>query len=191
MIELEDARLATTFEIEHRRGKAALLNTHLAGFDLTQLLDRVNQWCLEPRCRAICIGYRGTFGTLLMLSKHLATFYPDVRLIASVEPETLEPVAFRRLGRDNPNITCCIPGGSTSDIAISDMFKAIDAFVLVPYHDFRRKRFKAFFDEVFNHPLLDRKPCLVADIVRARRTDNRGEYFMGSCIWTVSNRSQY
>jgi hypothetical protein len=190
MIELEDARLATPLQIANRKDKAALLNTHLDGFTLTQLLDKVNQWCLKPRHKPFCLGYRGTFGTLLAISKHLAAFFPAVTLVASVEPESVEPIALRRLNKDNPNIAACIVSNQVDGVEIVGMFMRIDALVLAPYHDLKHKRFKPFFQELFKNPLLFQKPCIIADIVKARKYDPRGEYYMGSCVWLLSENRE-
>lgn len=183
MIELEDARLTTPLQTSARKGKAVLLNAHLDGFTLTQLLDKVNQWCLQPRHKPFCLGYRGTFGTLLVLSKHLAAFFPQVKIIASIEHETIEPVAFRRLKQDHPNVVYCDTGENLLTAECFEAFKRTDAFVLAPYYDFRLKRFKYFFNEWLRNKDLREKKCVVADIVHARKYDSRGEYYLGSCIW--------
>jgi hypothetical protein len=186
MLEIEDARLATSLQIANRVNKVALLNPHLEGFTLTQLLDKVNQWCLAERHKPLCVGYRGTFGTLLLLSKHLATFFPGVTLVASVEQETIEPVAYRRLAKDHPNICFCTTSADVRSAEIATIFREMDVFVLAPYADFKHKRFRAFFEAISDSMLLDDKPCAIVDTVNARWNDHRGEYYMGSKVWVTA-----
>jgi len=186
MLELEDARLATSLQIADRRDKVAFLNSHLEGFTLTQLLDKVNQWCLEERRKPLCVGYRGTFGTLLVLSKHLAAFFPAVTLVASVEQETIEPVAYRRLPQDHPNIRFCTTACDTGSAEMATVFREMDVFVIAPYADFKHKRFRAFLEVVLDSMRLDDKPCAIVDTVDARLGDSRGEYYMGSKVWVTS-----
>lgn len=189
MIEIEDQRLATVFDVAADSHKKFSLKPHLDGFTLTQLLDRLNTYVVAAGLKSFRIGYRGTFGTALFLSKYFQLYFPDVQLVCSIEQETIDDTVYRRLATDYPNIGYLTLSDNLFSAETFAMFSTVDLVLIAPFYDYKFKRFKHFFQESMQNPSLKDKSCIVVDSVKARKGDSRGDYYMGSCVWSAFDKA--
>lgn len=183
MIEIEDQRLATVFQVATTRDKHSTLKPYLDGFNLTQLTDKINAECLAAKTDFFSIGYRGTCSTFLYLAKYLAVYFPHVKLVGSIEKETLDALTHRRIMQDNPNVAFFTTEEKLTSYDFFEAFAEVDIIVLAPFYDYRLRRFRHFFDEWAYNTRFRKKKFIVVDTVHARKYDPRGEYYLGSCVW--------
>jgi hypothetical protein len=165
----EDFRFATQAQVDHYEEQDLLQRPHIAGYELTQLLDQIDERLIQHDGGRFTLFAMAPAGTAMCLAKHFVSSKKPVTLfVALARPWNDTTLAeFRTM----PNVSLVNPDSSV-------IFEA-DCIVLAV-----RKDPLAAYDLWQGHPRMHKKSYVVSDPNRAFKTVQGGRYFLNSTIWT-------
>lgn len=171
MIDLieEDFRFATQAQVDRYTEQDLLQRPHIAGYELTQLLDQIDERLLQHDGGRFALFVMAPAGTAMCLARHFVSSKKPVTLfVALVQPWNDTTLAeFRTM----PNVSLVNPDSSV-------IFEA-NCLVLAV-----RKDSFAAYDFWQDHPRMHTKPYVVSDPQRLFVDVPSGRYFLNSTIWT-------
>jgi hypothetical protein len=183
MIELEDRRYVTQMQAANYSDKELLLNPHLNGFDLSQLIDWCNAVCISKQKSDLTLGYLGSFGLCNYLVKYFGYYWPEFKLVCVIEDDNVvDTPAYRQL-KANSNQLKLISLAATQYSEIYYEFKECDFFLLARRH----KQDEMFFETLLTSAVSKHKPLAVADLQLNCLNYTHGSYYLGSNIWTTDS----
>lgn len=165
----EDFRFATQAQVDQYTEHDLLRRPHIAGYELTQLLDQLDERLLQHDGKRFTLFVMATAGTALCLARHFVSSQKAVSLFLSlVRPWDESSLAeFRTI----PHVVLVDPDSS--------FVLEADCIALAARNDPM-----SAYDFWKRHPRIQTKPYVVFDPYRSFAAVQSGRYFLNSTIWT-------